>query len=92
MEPTIPNGCYVLVRKFEYEGLSRPKEGAVYALIYNDEFYLKRVCIRDLPNGKILWKLLSDNPAYPPIEFEISPDSQNAVKVIGRVIGYIKKI
>jgi phage repressor protein C with HTH and peptisase S24 domain len=92
MEPTIPSGSYVLVRRFEYEGLPRPKEGEIYALIYNAEFYLKRVCIRFLPDGRIFWKLFSDNPDYPPIEFETSSELGNEVTVIGRVLGYLKKI
>jgi len=93
MEPTIPDGSYVIVRKFEYEGLSRPKEGKIYALIYNDVFYIKRVCIRDLSDGKMFWRLLSDNRDYPPIEFHTSPDSfSDVVKIIGRVIGCIRRL
>ncbi len=88
MEPTIPDGSLVIVKLFEKEGILI--EGAIYALFFDDELYIKRIQRRCFPDGTVEWKLLSDNPAYDPIVFK--PDQVCDIKfeLIGRVLGYLK--
>ncbi len=34
---------------------------------------------------RVVWRLVSDNPAYPPIEVDCFTDADSDVKILGRV-------
>ncbi len=72
MEPDIPDGSIVLVRKCD-----TPAEGKVCAFYLNGAVYCKRL-LRE--NGKVF--LCSDNPQYEPIEVH----DQDVLTVYGQII------
>jgi len=89
MEPTIPDGSIAVVKKMEFENTFF--EGAVYALIYDNELFVKRLRKRKTPDG-IEWKLISDNPEYEPIVFVADETTDIRFEIIGRVVGFLKSL
>lgn len=78
MSPTIRNDAVVLVDKQHNQLI----DGAVYALLINDELFIRR--IQRLPTGL---RIISDNPKYS--AFDISQDQINErdfLSVIGQVV------
>lgn len=57
-----------------------PKDGEVYAVCYDDEWYIKRLF--KVPGGGLL--LQSDNPRHK--DMEVSPERIEVVRIFGRVI------
>jgi len=77
MEPMLRNGDTVLIDKGQAEILA----GKVYGVGIEDTVVVKLV--ERLP-GKLV--LRSANPAYAPVEIDMSGDMADVVRIIGRVI------
>ena len=80
MAPTLSDGDPVII---DQAAVSVDRE-AVYVLTVGPELFIKRVRRAVEPDGRIALVLVSDNRAYPDIT--ISADSQEHVRVIGRVV------
>lgn len=72
MEPHLEDGDTVLIDTSK----TKPIDGEVFAVFYNDEYWIKRLSI--VPGGL---RLLSDNPNFQPIE--IAGEKLGLVKIIG---------
>ena len=80
MAPTLADGDPVII---DQSVVAVDREG-VYVLTVGAELFVKRVRRAVEPDGRIALVLVSDNRAYPDIE--IGADSQEHVRVIGRVV------
>lgn len=76
MEPRIYDGDIVLIDISD----TTPRSGRVYAIVYQDWVYLKRLIVR--MDGTV--EVRSDNPNYPP---EMVPrDDQDRLRIVGRCV------
>lgn len=76
MEPRIYDGDIVLIDISD----TTPRSGRVYAIVYQDWVYLKRLIVR--MDGTV--EVRSDNPNYPP---ELVPrDDQDRLRIVGRCV------
>lgn len=80
MAPTLADGDPVIIDQAA-ETVDRE---AVYVLTVGPELFIKRVRRAVEPDGRIALVLVSDNRAYP--EITIGADSQEHVRVVGRVV------
>ena len=80
MAPTLADGDPIII---DQAAVTVDRE-AVYVLSVGPELFIKRVRRAVEPDGRIALVLVSDNRAYPDIE--IGADSQEHVRVIGRVV------
>ncbi|WP_341931254.1 XRE family transcriptional regulator [Streptococcus pluranimalium] len=78
MEPVYQNGEVALIREggFDYNG-------AVYAIAWNDEVYIKKVYLEE--NG---YRLVSINDSYPD---KFAPAEDNP-RIVGKVVGHFMPI
>ncbi len=88
MEPTLREGDVVLVDRSGRLEIPRPE--AIYVVRAGNELLIKRLVFggqRTEQNGEIrvVWRLVSDNPAYPPTEVDFFSDVDSDVEIIGRV-------
>ena len=77
MEPTLPGGCSILINRARV----KRKTGYIYAIRTYDGLIVKR-----LKRADNEWQLLSDNPAWPEIDW---PDD---AKIIGQVISTARSL
>lgn len=77
MQPEIMDGDMVLIDQSQKD----IRLGRIFAVGFEDAIYLKRI---DKLPGKIILK--SVNPAYPPLEFDISDQLADSFRVIGQVL------
>ncbi|WP_262032693.1 helix-turn-helix domain-containing protein [Serratia liquefaciens] len=82
MEPTIHNNNTLLINTSK----TRPTDGNIYVIRQDDMLWVKRIQV--LLDGS--WLLISDNPAYKPLE--IKPDAMDNLQVIGQVVNIAKDI
>ncbi len=73
MEPTLPDGCSILVDRSQ--GRRRLRVGRIFVIRNEDGLVVKRTS----KDGEGLWQLVSDHPAWPPIPWA------NGTEVIGEV-------
>lgn len=76
MEPYLVDGDTVVI---DIED-TQPKDGQVYAVCFDDEWYIKRIF--KVPGGGLM--LHSDNPRYR--EIEVSPERGDLIRIFGRVV------
>lgn len=77
MQPEIMDGDMVLIDQNQRD----IRLGRIFAVGFEEAIYLKRI---DMLPGKVVMK--SVNPAYPPLEFEISDQLADSFRVIGQVL------
>lgn len=77
MQPEIMDGDMVLIDQSQKE----IRLGRIFAVGFEEAIYLKRI---DMLPGKVVLK--SVNPAYPPLEFDISGQQADLFRVIGQVL------
>lgn len=82
MEPTISNKDTLLVDTSK----THPRDGQIYVIRSSDMLWVKRV--QPQIDGGLL--LLSDNPAYPPMELDL--DNHPDIQVIGQVVQISKDL
>jgi phage repressor protein C with HTH and peptisase S24 domain len=75
MEPTLSNGDTVLVDSTQ----NAPRTDGIYVLQFDNYLYVKRLLMNPA-KGKVA--IISDNPAYAPME-DIEPDE---LHIAGRVL------
>jgi len=85
MSPTIESGDKLFILPFEIEN-HQIREGGIYIISCSNGVLVKRIYLNPF-EGKI--SLKSDNPEIPDIV--ISGDELDGCKIIGRVVGSIKK-
>ena len=85
MSPTIESGDKLFILPFEIEN-HQVREGGIYIISCSNGVLVKRIYLNPF-EGKITLK--SDNPEIPDIV--ISGDELDGCKIIGRVVGSIKK-
>lgn len=85
MRPTIEDGDVVLLDTSERAVL--PLAGKIYAVGVEDMIYLKRP--QTIPNKMLL---LSDNAAYPPLEYDLRGDLADSIRIIGQVIWVCREL
>lgn len=81
MHPAISDNDTLVV----HLGRKTPKDGYIYVFRNSEELFVKRYQ-RALGN----WRLLSDNPIYPPLD--IPKEDQHQFEVIGQVVHLAKDI
>lgn len=82
MEPSLRSGDVVMVEQLD----GRPRREGICVVRMGDLLMVKRLAV--LSPGRI--RLISDNPAYPPIEVDM--DEGSDVTIIGRVVCAIRRV
>lgn len=77
MQPEFMDGDMVLIDQDKKD----IRLGRVFAVGFEEAIYLKRI---DMLPGKVILK--SVNPAYPPLEFDVSDQLEDSFRVIGQVL------
>jgi phage repressor protein C with HTH and peptisase S24 domain len=89
MEPTLPDGCVVMIRPLLFDGAVN----GIGLVQVNGMLLIKRVQTlaliwRDDNGCDIHLSLTSDNKAYPPIETWITKENEHETKVIGSAVWF----
>lgn len=80
MDPTVPDGCLVLLNPLE----NTPADGGIFALRLEGELFVKRLLPDRRPDGRLSSLVLfSDNRAHRP--FILRGEEMNALRLTGRV-------
>lgn len=86
MEPTLREGDIVLVDR-GHEGEIPRREG-IYVISVDGELMVKRMVFAgqrgEGHDMQVIWRLVSDNPAYPPIEVDLF-GGRERLSILGRV-------
>ena len=76
MEPTLPDGCSILVDRKRRE----PQEGRIYVMRTDDGLVVKRVGRDEEGN----WQIESEHPAWPPVPWSDTTEIIGEVRWLGR--------